>query len=147
MGWKQFWEELARETHTFERTGEKGRPTIGRRRAWVTEWLVWVEWRQDIEVQAWRSGPPVFVYVCVSRSVVSDSLWPHGLQPARLLCPWDSPGKNTGVGYIFFPTQGMNPCLLHYRQLLYPLSHLEATHISKWYMYNHMISDKGTKVV
>ena len=31
-------------------------------------------------------------------SVVSDSLWPHGLQPARLLCPWDSPGKNTGVG-------------------------------------------------
>ena len=31
-------------------------------------------------------------------SVVSDSLWPHGLQPARLLCPWDSSGKNTGVG-------------------------------------------------
>ena len=25
-------------------------------------------------------------------------LWPHGLSPARLLCPWDSPGKNTGVG-------------------------------------------------
>ena len=34
----------------------------------------------------------------VSHSVVSDSLWPHGLQPARLLCPWDSSGKNTGVG-------------------------------------------------
>ena len=33
-----------------------------------------------------------------SRSVVSNSLWPHGLQPARLLCPWDSPGKNTGAG-------------------------------------------------
>ena len=33
-----------------------------------------------------------------SRSVVSDSLWPHGLQPARLLCPWDFPGKNTRVG-------------------------------------------------
>ena len=32
------------------------------------------------------------------RSVVSGSLWPHGLQPARLLCPWDPPGKNTGVG-------------------------------------------------
>ena len=26
------------------------------------------------------------------------TLQPHGLQPARLLCPWDSPGKNTGVG-------------------------------------------------
>ena len=30
-------------------------------------------------------------------SVVSDSAWPYGLWPARLLCPWDSPGKNTGV--------------------------------------------------
>ena len=37
--------------------------------------------------------------MCVlSRSVVSDSLPPHGLQPTRLLCPWDSPGKNTAVG-------------------------------------------------
>ena len=25
---------------------------------------------------------------CLSHSVMSDSLWPHGLQPARLLCPW-----------------------------------------------------------
>ena len=33
-----------------------------------------------------------------SRSVVSDSLWPHGLLPARLLRPWDFPGKSTGVG-------------------------------------------------
>ena len=33
-----------------------------------------------------------------SRSVMSDSLQPHGLQPTRLLCPWDFPGKSTGVG-------------------------------------------------
>ena len=33
-----------------------------------------------------------------SRSVMSDSQWPHGLQPTRLLCPWDFPGKSTGVG-------------------------------------------------
>ena len=33
-----------------------------------------------------------------SHSVVSDSLRPHGLQPTRLLCPWDFPGKSTGVG-------------------------------------------------
>ena len=39
----------------------------------------------------------VFVCVCQVTSVVSDSLRPHELQPARLLCPWDSPGKNTGV--------------------------------------------------
>ena len=34
----------------------------------------------------------------LNRSVVSDSLRPHGLQPTSLLGPWDSPGKNTGVG-------------------------------------------------
>ena len=33
-----------------------------------------------------------------SRSVVSDSVRPHGLQPTSLLCPWDFPGKHTGVG-------------------------------------------------
>ena len=33
-----------------------------------------------------------------SHSVLSDSYWPHGLQPTRLLCPWDFPGKSTGVG-------------------------------------------------
>ena len=37
----------------------------------------------------------------ISHSFLSDSLRPHGLQPARLLCPWDSPGKNTGVGCYF----------------------------------------------
>ena len=34
-------------------------------------------------------------------SVVSDSVWPHGWQPTRLPRPWDSPGKNTGVGCHF----------------------------------------------
>ena len=34
----------------------------------------------------------------VSHSVMLDSLWPHGLQPTRPLCPWDFPGKSTGVG-------------------------------------------------
>ena len=33
-----------------------------------------------------------------SRSVMSNLLWPHGLQPTRLLCLWNSPGNNTGVG-------------------------------------------------
>ena len=33
-----------------------------------------------------------------SRSVMSDSSRPHGLQPTRLLCLWDFPGKSTGVG-------------------------------------------------
>ena len=43
-----------------------------------------------------------------SCSVVSDPLWPHGLQPIRLLCPWDFPGKNTGVGCHFL-LQGSSP--------------------------------------
>ena len=43
-------------------------------------------------------------------------LQPHGLEPTRFLCSWDSPGKNTGVGYHvllqgIFPTQGSNPAL------------------------------------
>ena len=33
---------------------------------------------------------------------MSDSVWPHRWQPTRLCCPWDSPGKNTGVGCHFF---------------------------------------------
>ena len=64
----------------------------------------------------------------LSCSVISDSLQPHGLQPARLLCPWDSPGKNTGVGSLsllqgIFPTQELNQGLLHCRQILYQLSY------------------------
>ena len=35
---------------------------------------------------------------CCVTSVVSDSVWPHRRQPIRLPRPWDSPGKNTGVG-------------------------------------------------
>ena len=38
---------------------------------------------------------------CCLTSVVSDSVQPHRRQPTRLPCPWDSPGKNTGVGCHF----------------------------------------------
>ena len=65
---------------------------------------------------------------CVTHSVMSNSLQPHGLQPVRLLCPWNSPSKNTGVGCHFlfqeiFLTQGSNLGLLHCRQILYCLSY------------------------
>ena len=64
------------------------------------------------------------VRVCAVVSVVSDSLQPYGLQPARLLCPWDSPGKNTGAGCHALLqgiswTQGSNLDHLHCRQILY----------------------------
>ena len=66
---------------------------------------------------------PCTVLCCVT-SGMSGSLQPHGLQTARLLCPWDSPGKNTGVGCHallqgIFLSQVLNPCLLHYRRILY----------------------------
>ena len=56
--------------------------------------------------------------MCVfSHSVMFDSLQPHGLQPARLLCPWNFLGKNTREGFHFllqviFLTQGLNQSLL-----------------------------------
>ena len=58
---------------------------------------------------------------------MSDSVAPW-IVASRLLCPWDFPGKHTGVGCYsllqgIFPTQGLNPGLLHYRQILYCLSH------------------------
>ena len=67
-----------------------------------------------------------------SCSVISNSLWPYGLKPSRLLCPWDFPDKNTGAGcYLLlqriFPTQGSNPhllCLLHWQKDSLPLCHL-----------------------
>ena len=54
---------------------------------------------------------------------MSNSLKPHGLQLTRLLCPWEFPGKSTGVGCHFllqriFPTQGLNLGLLHCRDIL-----------------------------
>ena len=63
----------------------------------------------------------------VSCSVVSDSSQCHGLGPAGLFCPWDSPAKNIGVNchsllQRIFPTQGSNPGVLHCRQILYCLS-------------------------
>ena len=74
-----------------------------------------------------------------SLSVVSDSLWHHALWFTRLLCPWDFPGKNTGVGCHFllqwnFPTQGSNPHLLLGRQILYHWATRES--LIYWYQVN-----------
>ena len=60
---------------------------------------------------------------CESHSVMSDSLWPHGLHS-----PWNSPGQNSGVGSLsllqgIFPTQGSKPGLPHCRWILYQLNH------------------------
>ena len=66
-----------------------------------------------------------------SRSVVPDSLWPHGLYS-----PWNSPGQNTGVSSLsllqgIFPTQGSNSGLPVCRRILYQLSHKGSPSVIK----------------
>ena len=77
--------------------------------------------------QLWELYGSLKVKVLLPQS--SLTLQPHGLWPARLLCPWDSSGKKSGMGSHsllqgIFETQGLNLGLLHCRQILYCLSHL-----------------------
>ena len=64
---------------------------LGYLRKWVSQ-VVHINYAMEklIYIFAW-------LYV-LSHSVVSNSLQPHGLEPTRFLCPWDSPGKKIGVG-------------------------------------------------
>ena len=71
--------------------------------------------------------------VCVYAQLLQSCLTLYNAMdcssPGSFLHLWDSPGKNTGVGCHFllqgiFLTQGLNPHLLHCRQILYPLSYL-----------------------
>ena len=85
----------------------------------------------------------------VSCSRVCHSLLTHGLEPTRLLYPWNSPGKNTGEGCHtllqgIFPTQGLNPGLLHCRQILYCLSYSPSEAIKAALMFLvHIWTIKG----
>ena len=82
--------------------------------------------------------PIILMCISVSCLVLSDSLRPHGLYPAGLFRPWNFPGKTAGVGShsLFqgiFLTQGSDPGLLHYWQILYCLSHqLLFSHCCVW---------------
>ena len=77
-----------------------------------------------------------------SRSVVSDSSRPHRRQPTRLLCPWDSPGKNTGVGchcllqfvlnvikYFFIHWWSCLPVLIYYYSEWHRISNIKLAYI------------------
>ena len=60
-------------------------------------WLLGEGWEKaQLENMGWTG-----TRLLLSRQVVSDSLRPRGLQLARLFCPWDFPGKNTGAGCRF----------------------------------------------
>ena len=82
-----------------------------------------------------RCGLPFHVLKWTeSRSVVSNSLRPHGLYS-----PWNSPDQNTGVGSLsllqwIFPTQESNWSLLHCRQILYQLSYVSCLNGIFWWL-------------
>ena len=72
--------------------------------------------------------------LCESHSVMSDSLWVHGLYS-----PWNSPGQNAAMDSLsliqgIFPTQGSNPDLPHW-EILYQLSHKGSPRILEWVAY------------
>ena len=67
---------------------------------------------------------------------MSDSLRPHGLYS-----PWNSLGQNIAVGSLsllqgIFPTQGLNPGILHCRWILYQLSHQGSIRLLEWVVYH-----------
>ena len=112
----------------WENPLEKGKVTHSSILAWRIPWLYSSWGLKESDMTEWFSLSlwhlRIFnVRESESRSVVSDSLRPHGLYS-----PWTSPSQNTGVGSLsllqrIFPREGLNPRLPHCRQILYQLSH------------------------
>ena len=89
----------------------------------------------------WGRGPESVMSGSENRSIAGIK-WEHGrvkvkvaqsFRPSGLYSPWNSPGQNTGVGSLsllqrIFPTQGLNPCLLHCRWILHKLSFKGSPH-------------------
>ena len=123
--------------------GKSGEWTMMRASGWLTVLcsLTWVSLCEILSSCALRIY--VLVYLCIMCVLVaqscpplcvSDSLQLHGRKLSRLLCPRNSPGKNTGVGYHFllqgiFSTQGSNPGPPHCRHILHHQSHQESPFI------------------
>ena len=108
---------------------------------------------REVEIIWWLLSPFIKNFVvlvnysilCAKSLQSYPTVQPHGLQPASLLCPWDSPGKNTGVGchalfkgtfhprdQMIFPTQRSNLGLPHCRQILCQLIHKGSQRTLEW---------------
>ena len=75
-------------------------------------------------------------------SVVTDSMQPYGLQPARLLCPWDSPGKDTGVQN---GQENITYMVMHINKYCH---HLRLGTLGRGWSYSHIeASGRGTTEV
>ena len=80
---------------------------------WVLQWAFccglcqaqeWMnEWMNGFPISAQKPHQILDLLLCCSVAKSVWLLWPHGLQPATLLCPWDFPDKKTGVGCYFLP--------------------------------------------
>ena len=126
-------------------------PTIKYRRNWKITILIFIEiihWRK--EHQSLLNCERLLLFSC---SFTFNLLQPHVLQPAKLLCPRNFPGKSTGVVYHFllqgiFLTQGSNPCLcisciVRRFFTAEPLGNQISARISKYYPTDHLSFAKG----
>ena len=117
-------------------------PQEEQNRQWTTIWFIavpaypWGDTFQDphcmpksVDSKFWNL---IWCFSCTCIKVLiaqsCPTLWDPMQCSPRLLCPWNSPGKNTGAGshYLLqgiFPTQGWNSGIMYCRQILYYLSH------------------------
>ena len=101
----------------------------------------------DLCLHSFAITTPSLLPCTLHHSVMSSSLRPHGLKPARLHCPWNFPGKNPGIGcHILlqgiFLSQRSNPCLLHWQADSLSLCHLGSPKYNVSYRVFRFISIK-----
>ena len=85
------------------------------------------------------------MHACSVAQSYPTLLQPHGLEPTRLICPWNFLGKNIGLGCHFllqeiFLTQGSNPCLLHWQVDSLPLSQSPRKPLSAMEVVNSFLN-------
>ena len=94
----------------------------------LSSWLPSRAQGLSIVILPWNPNSNLYMCVYVCAQLCLTLCNPPGLQPAELLCLWNSISKNTGVGCHFllqgiFPTQGLNPCffgLLYWQEYSLP---------------------------
>ena len=89
-------------------------------------WLLWTQRERSLYLCKAGRMLAALALLCVPRHFTRVRLWPYGLWPTRLLCPWHSVGKNIGVGcrvlFQDIPQPGIKPTSPHCEWILYQLS-------------------------